>query len=73
MRFTVILILFVVSTAGLTQEVQSGEISFGSGVAIGAHGEVLTNSHVIEDCEKITVRFPSGQSDGVVDQPRPKE
>jgi S1-C subfamily serine protease len=31
----------------------------GSGVVIGAHGEVLTNAHVVENCTKITVRSSS--------------
>src|SRR5713226_8512167 len=65
MRLALILVLFILSfpTAGITQEAQSGEIFSGSGVAIGAHGEILTNSHVVEDCKKITVRFPSGKSE----------
>jgi tetratricopeptide (TPR) repeat protein len=32
----------------------------GSGVVIGAHGEVLTNAHVVENCTQITVRSSSG-------------
>ena len=31
-------------------------VSIGSGVVIGAHGEVLTNAHVVENCTKITIR-----------------
>jgi len=31
----------------------------GSGVAIGSHGEILTNSHVIENCAKINVQLSS--------------
>jgi S1-C subfamily serine protease len=31
----------------------------GSGVAIGSHGEILTNSHVLENCAKITVQLSS--------------
>ena len=30
----------------------------GSGVVIGTHGEILTNAHVVEDCEIITVQSP---------------
>jgi hypothetical protein len=65
MRFVIVLVLFVLSfsTAGITQDTQSGGIFSGSGVAIGAHGDILTNSHVVEDCKKITVRFPSGKSE----------
>jgi hypothetical protein len=32
----------------------------GSGVVIGAHGEILTNSHVVEACEKIIVQLAAG-------------
>jgi S1-C subfamily serine protease len=35
------------------------ELSSGSGVVVGAHGEVLTNAHVVENCTKITVRSSS--------------
>ena len=35
---------------------RAADISGGSGVVIGAHGEVLTNAHVVENCTKITVR-----------------
>ena len=34
----------------------------GSGVAIGAQGEVLTNAHVVANCAQITVRSSSGGS-----------
>jgi len=40
---------------------QSGETSSGSGVVIGAHGEVLTNAHVVPNCAQITVRPSSGE------------
>jgi S1-C subfamily serine protease len=39
------------------------DISSGSGVVIGAQGEILTNSHVVEDCQQITVQFPSKGSE----------
>jgi S1-C subfamily serine protease len=35
------------------------DISAGSGVVIGTHGEVLTNAHVVENCTEITVRSSS--------------
>jgi hypothetical protein len=35
----------------------------GSGVVIGARGEILTNSHVVEACEKITVQLAAGNSE----------
>jgi S1-C subfamily serine protease len=40
--------------------VQGADISSGSGVVIGAKGEVLTNAHVVEGCQKITVKDASG-------------
>jgi len=42
--------------------VHAADTQSGSGVVIGAHGEVLTNAHVIENCTKITVRSSSGDS-----------
>jgi S1-C subfamily serine protease len=39
---------------------RAAEISSGSGVVIGAKGEVLTNAHVVEGCQKITVKDASG-------------
>jgi S1-C subfamily serine protease len=30
----------------------AAETSAGSGVVIGTQGEILTNSHVVEDCQK---------------------
>jgi len=41
---------------------QAADISSGSGVVIGAHGEILTNAHVVENCAQITVRSSSGDS-----------
>ena len=38
---------------------RAADISAGSGVVIGTHGEVLTNAHVVENCTKITVRSSS--------------
>jgi hypothetical protein len=38
------------------------EISTGSGVVIGTKGEILTNSHVVEACQTITVKLASGSS-----------
>ena len=39
---------------------QAAEISSGSGVVISANGEILTNAHVVEGCQSITVKLASG-------------
>jgi S1-C subfamily serine protease len=41
---------------------QGADAFSGSGVVIGTNGEVLTNSHVVENCTKITVRSSSAAS-----------
>ena len=38
----------------------AAEISSGSGVVISTKGEVLTNAHVVEGCQSITVKLASG-------------
>jgi S1-C subfamily serine protease len=38
----------------------------GSGVAIGSRGEILTNSHVVDNCAKITVQPSSSSSQTAV-------
>ena len=40
----------------------AADTSAGSGVVIGTQGEILTNSHVVEACETITVQMPSNTS-----------
>ena len=42
--------------------VHAADNQSGSGVVIGAHGEILTNAHVIRNCGPITVRSASGDS-----------
>jgi hypothetical protein len=42
---------------------QGAETFSGSGVVIGTNGEILTNSHVVENCKTIAVRFPSEPSE----------
>ena len=39
---------------------QAAEISSGSGVVISAQGDILTNAHVVEGCQSITVKLASG-------------
>jgi serine protease Do len=36
------------------------EVATGSGIFIGAGGEVLTNAHVVADCKSIKVTFANG-------------
>jgi len=36
---------------------ESADINVGSGVVIGAQGEVLTNAHVVRNCSQITVHL----------------
>ena len=38
---------------------RAADLVIGSGVVIGAHGEVLVNAHVVENCTKIAVRSSS--------------
>ena len=58
----------VIALAALTALVpgmdaaQAVDISSGSGVVIGAPGEILTNAHVVKNCAQITVRSSSGDS-----------
>jgi Trypsin-like peptidase domain len=53
------IILVVLATRA---SAQAAEISSGSGVMIGDHGEVLTNAHVVNACAQIIVRSPAGDS-----------
>ena len=41
---------------------RAADVSSGSGVVIGAQGEVLTNAHVVENCAKITVQSLSASA-----------
>jgi S1-C subfamily serine protease len=57
--------IFLISVVIIISDVallQAAELFSGSGVAIGAHGEVLTNAHVIANCTQITIRNSQGQS-----------
>jgi tetratricopeptide (TPR) repeat protein len=44
-------------------QVLGAETLSGSGVVIGAKGEILTNAHVVDACQTITVRLSSGNSE----------
>jgi S1-C subfamily serine protease len=55
----VAIILVVLATRA---SAQPAEISSGSGVVIGSHGEVLTNAHVVKQCTRITVRSSAQDS-----------
>ena len=56
------LVAAVVASASISGAAQAAEISSGSGVMIGDHGEVLTNAHVVNACAQIIVRSPAGDS-----------
>jgi len=58
MRMLCAFLLFVISSTA-----EATEISAGSGLVIGTQGEILTNSHVVEACAEINVRFPTGNSE----------
>jgi S1-C subfamily serine protease len=45
---------------------QAADISSGSGVVIGTQGEILTNSHVVEDCQEIIAHLPSKSTEPAV-------
>jgi len=45
---------------------QAANTFTGSGVVIGSRGEILTNSHVVEGCERINVRLSSKSSQTAV-------
>jgi len=54
------------STISGSALVQAADLTSGSGVVIGVQGEVLTNSHVVGNCTKITVRSSSAASAAVL-------
>jgi serine protease Do len=62
---TTILVPLAALISGVAS-VQAADTSAGSGVVIGTQGEILTNSHVVEECQKITVQFPSRDSEMAV-------
>jgi serine protease Do len=47
---------------GNNQPRQRRQVGSGSGIVITEDGYILTNNHVVEDAEKITVRFKDSQS-----------
>jgi Trypsin-like peptidase domain/Sel1 repeat len=61
MAVTIVVMMIVVPLATVIAGTCRGEAAdaAGSGVVIGAQGEILTNSHVVEDCQKITVQLSS--------------
>jgi S1-C subfamily serine protease len=60
------LVVAVVASASISGAAQAADISSGSGVVIGVHGEVLTNAHVVEACRTITVKLASRNSETAV-------
>jgi S1-C subfamily serine protease len=59
---TVTLVVNLVALIPSVTLLEAAGISTGSGVVIGSRGDVLTNSHVVENCEKITLRLSSTNS-----------
>jgi hypothetical protein len=58
------MVVLVVSDITRTE---AADTSFGSGVTVATQGEILTNSHVVENCATITIQPSSGGSEaGVV-------
>jgi len=57
--------MFAALIYGLTSAL-SAEFSSGSGVVIGSQGEILTNSHVVENCKSIIVKFPAQKSETAI-------
>ena len=53
----------LVTLIGGVGAVQGAETLSGSGVVISAQGEILTNAHVVEACQTITVKLASGNSE----------
>ncbi|TMJ28767.1 MAG: hypothetical protein E6G96_11220 [Alphaproteobacteria bacterium] len=62
MRMAVTAIAVPLATLGPSISAARAADALGSGVAIGSHGEILTNSHVVENCAKITVQLSSNNS-----------
>ena len=56
------LVAAVVASASISGAAQAAENSYGSGVVVGDHGEVLTNAHVVKNCTRITVRTSAQDS-----------
>jgi lipoprotein NlpI len=62
MVVTILLAPLTALILGVVVPAQASETVTGSGVVIGTHGEILTNSHVVESCEQITVLLSSKES-----------
>jgi len=56
MRAALVLSAILFSTCALAENANTAT---GSGVVVGRHGEILTNSHVVEDCKSITAQLSS--------------
>ena len=59
--FLVGLVGSAISLASFTSSVAFAQMTTtatGSGIVVGARGEILTNFHVVEGCENITVQLP---------------
>jgi S1-C subfamily serine protease len=54
--------LAVAALVVIVAAAQAADVINGSGVVIGAHGEVLTNAHVVAACTQLALRTSSGVS-----------
>jgi hypothetical protein len=62
MRIAALVLATTILAAGAAAA-QGQQIATGSGVAIAAGGEVLTNAHVVEACQSIKLTFADGSSE----------
>lgn len=53
----------IFATGATVARAATVEIATGSGMLIGANGEILTNAHVVEACRSIKLTFPDGGSE----------
>ena len=57
------LVMSAALVAASAAAAEGGGLATGSGVAISASGEILTNAHVVEACQSIKLTFADGSSE----------
>ncbi len=65
--------LATMATCGGVADAENSPQSTGSGIVVSATGDILTNAHVVEDCETITVRLPTTGAEAAVLAAKDKE